>query len=126
MVVAPRLTVLVARYKKAVMNYTGADNLNSLQSLGGGMTAGCCSVLGNNPIDTVKTRMQGIHANQYKNTLDCVMSTLRNEGIRGFYKGALARMGRVVPGQGVLFMTYEKITQVIEAAVKRDQEAKRS
>lgn len=90
------------------------------------MTAGCCSVLGNNPIDTVKTRMQGIHANQYKNTLDCVMSTLRNEGIRGFYKGALARMGRVVPGQGVLFMTYEKITQVIEAAVKRDQEAKRS
>lgn len=108
-------------YKKRVLRITGNDDLTSLQSLLGGMTAGCCSVLGNNPIDTIKTRMQGLHANQYKGTWDCVMQTMKNEGIRGFYKGAIARMGRVVPGQGVLFMTYEKITQLVEAAIAKDK-----
>ena len=42
--------------------------------------AGCCSVLGNNPFDVVKTRMQGKNAILYKNTLDCLMTILKNEG----------------------------------------------
>ena len=113
------------RYKKRVLKYTGSDNLTSFQSLVGGMTAGCCSVLGNNPIDTVKTRMQGFGASQYSGTMDCVMSTLRNEGVRGFYKGAIARMGRVVPGQGVLFLTFETITQMVEKALKKREDEQR-
>lgn len=117
--------VVLCRYKRAVLGYTGEENLNSVQSLFGGMTAGCCSVLGNNPIDTIKTRMQGTQAAQYKGTMDCVMQTVRNEGLAGFYKGALARMGRVVPGQGVLFMTYEKITQLVEAAIMKNKAEKR-
>ena len=33
--------------------------------------AGACSVLGNTPLDVVKTRMQSLDAAKYKNTLDC-------------------------------------------------------
>ena len=33
--------------------------------------AGACSVLGNTPLDVVKTRMQSLDANKYKNTFDC-------------------------------------------------------
>merc|ERR1739848_717596 len=33
--------------------------------------AGACSVFGNTPLDVVKTRMQGLEASRYKNTLDC-------------------------------------------------------
>lgn len=33
--------------------------------------AGACSVLGNTPLDVVKTRMQSLDANRYKNTFDC-------------------------------------------------------
>lgn len=117
--------VVYVRYKKRVLAYYGADNLTSFQSLIGGMTAGCCSVIGNNPIDTVKTRMQGFGANQYTGTMDCVLSTMRNEGIRGFYKGAIARMGRVVPGQGVLFLTFETITQAVEKALKKRKDEQR-
>ena len=33
--------------------------------------AGACSVLGNTPLDVVKTKMQILDAGKYKNTLDC-------------------------------------------------------
>ena len=33
--------------------------------------AGATSVLGNTPLDVIKTRMQSLDAAKYKNTLDC-------------------------------------------------------
>jgi solute carrier family 25 citrate transporter 1 len=84
---------------KDVLTDNGKTKLSVHASFIGGLFAGCCSVLGNNPIDVVKTRMQGKEAVLYKNTLDCFLRVAREEGIRGLYKGALPRMGRVVPGQ---------------------------
>ncbi|KAF3990340.1 hypothetical protein FT663_02182 [Candidozyma haemuli var. vulneris] len=40
------------------------------------------------PFDTVKTRMQTYK--QFASYSDCVLSTLRNEGVRGFYRGITA------------------------------------
>ena len=57
-----------------------------LESLFAGMSAGTLSVIGNNPIDVVKTRMQGIEASKYKNTFDCFYKTLTIDGPFGFYK----------------------------------------
>lgn len=84
---------------KDVLTDNGKTKLSPHASLIGGMFAGCMSVLGNNPIDVVKTRMQGKEAGLYKNTADCFLQVFQHEGIRGLYKGALPRMGRVVPGQ---------------------------
>ena len=33
--------------------------------------AGFCSVMANNPVDVIKTRLQGEHAAQYKGFVDC-------------------------------------------------------
>ena len=33
--------------------------------------AGFCSVMANNPIDVIKTRMQGVDAHKYNGFLDC-------------------------------------------------------
>lgn len=33
--------------------------------------AGFCSVMANNPIDVIKTRMQGVQAAQYNGFMDC-------------------------------------------------------
>jgi solute carrier family 25 citrate transporter 1 len=77
----------------------GKSKLSPIKALVGGMLAGCFSTIGNNPFDVVKTRMQGKDAAQYKNTLDCFRKILQQEGIRGYYKGVIPRMGRVVPGQ---------------------------
>lgn len=81
----------------------------ALVSLVGGMSAGTFSVLGNNPFDVVKTRMQGLGASRYKNTLDCAVQVYRYEGVRAFYTGIVPRLGRVIPGQGIMFMTFDSI-----------------
>jgi solute carrier family 25 citrate transporter 1 len=37
-------------------------------------------VYGNTPIDVVKTRMQGLEASKYKNTIDCAVQIWKKEG----------------------------------------------
>mmetsp|Transcript_9005 Transcript_9005/g.15095 ORF Transcript_9005/g.15095 Transcript_9005/m.15095 type:complete len:295 (-) Transcript_9005:71-955(-) len=100
-------------YKRIVTN-DGEKNLTPLMGLFGGMSAGCFSTLGNNPFDVVKTRMQGTKAAQYSSTMDCFTQILRNEGIGAFYAGVVPRLGRVVPGQGIIFMSFETIQQTLE------------
>jgi len=43
------------------------------------------------------------------------------EGISSYYRGVLARMGRVVPGQGILFMTADQIAQQLEKVMTKPQ-----
>lgn len=64
--------------------------------------------------DVVKTKMQGTAAKQYSSTLDCFVKIFRNDGIAGFYKGIVPRCGRVVPGQGIIFMSFETIQGWVE------------
>jgi solute carrier family 25 citrate transporter 1 len=108
------------KYKELLSDYSKKKNgkaipLNPLQALLGGMMAGCFSTLGNNPFDVVKTQMQGKDASKkYKNTLDCFVKIWQEEGLRGYYKGVVPRLGRVVPGQGVIFMSFETVQEVVE------------
>lgn len=60
-------------------------------------------------IDVVKTRMQGRDAHLYSSTLNCFTKIAKEEGMASFYRGAVPRMGRVVPGQGIIFMSFETI-----------------
>ncbi|TRY62063.1 hypothetical protein TCAL_05721 [Tigriopus californicus] len=72
-----------------------------------GAFAGACSVLGNTPLDVVKTRMQGLDAQKYKNTWDCAKQIWYNEGARAFYKGTIPRMSRVCLDVGITFVIYD-------------------
>jgi len=40
------------------------------------------------PFDTIKVRLQTTQKSQFEGPLDCVLQTVRNEGVRGLYKGA--------------------------------------
>jgi len=99
-------------YKRIVTN-DGEKPITPLLGLFGGMSAGCFSTLGNNPFDVVKTRMQGTSASQYASTLDCFKQILSKEGASAFYAGIVPRLGRVVPGQGIIFMSFETIQSKI-------------
>ena len=103
--------------------FNDGEKLSPLQSLLGGMSAGTVSTLGNNPFDAVKTRMQGIDAGRYTSTGDCVRKMLKEEGIISFYRGVVPRLGRVVPGQGIIFMCYESISDAIESFVDGKKDA---
>ncbi|XP_049878956.1 putative tricarboxylate transport protein, mitochondrial [Pectinophora gossypiella] len=74
-----------------------------------GGIAGAASVFGNTPIDVVKTRMQGLEAKKYKNTLDCFIKTWKHEGPLAFYKGTVPRLSRVVFDVAITFTIYDSI-----------------
>jgi solute carrier family 25 (mitochondrial citrate transporter), member 1 len=82
------------------------------------MSAGCFSTLGNNPFDVVKTRMQGTKASQYAGTWDCFKQIVAKEGVSALYAGVVPRLGRVVPGQGIIFMSFETIQDALQKNVK--------
>lgn len=100
-------------YKRIVTN-DGEEQLTPVMGLLGGMSAGCFSTLGNNPFDVVKTRMQGTKAKQYSGTVDCFKQVLAKEGVGAFYAGIVPRLSRVVPGQGIIFASFETIVQNLE------------
>lgn len=95
-------------------NTFGVKPNHTLVTLLSGGLAGAASVFANTPIDVVKTQMQGLNANKYKNGLDCFIQTFKNEGIRGLYKGAVPRLSRVVLDVALTFTLYEKISALMQ------------
>ncbi|KAM7361638.1 putative tricarboxylate transport protein, mitochondrial isoform 1-T5 [Cochliomyia hominivorax] len=81
-----------------------------------GAIAGAASVFGNTPLDVVKTRMQGLEASKFRNTTDCALQILRNEGIIAFYKGTLPRLSRVCLDVGITFMIYDTFMTIFMAS----------
>ncbi|XP_057660304.1 tricarboxylate transport protein B, mitochondrial-like [Diorhabda carinulata] len=84
-----------------------------------GGLAGFVSVLVNNPLDVVKTRMQAIDAVKYKGILDCFIKTMINEGPLSFYKGTIPRSCRAISEVGITFIIYESIMQNLNSRQPR-------
>lgn len=83
-----------------------------------GVVAGAASVFGNTPLDVVKTRMQGLEASKYKNTVDCALQIWKNEGPLAFYKGTVPRLGRVCLDVGITFMIYDSFMDLFNTVWK--------
>ncbi|KAL7527110.1 hypothetical protein ACHAWF_002043, partial [Thalassiosira exigua] len=103
--------VWYSAYKRMV-THDGQYPITPAMAFFGGMTAGIFSALGNQPADVIKTRMQGVRAG-YTSTWDCIRETYATQGIPGFYTGIIPRLSRVVPGQGILFLSYEVIVSLL-------------
>ena len=58
-------------------------------------------------MDVIKTNMQGLNAGKYKNWMDCAVHIVKNEGVRGLYKGTVARLSRVVADVAITFTLFE-------------------
>jgi len=77
--------------------------------------AGFLAVIFGSPFDVVKTRMmnsqKGI-GEGYKNPLDCVIKTLKNEGPLAFYGGFIANCSRLVTWNIVMFMSLQQLRRI--------------
>lgn len=93
-----------------------------------GVVAGIITGTATNPLWLVKTRLQldrsnaqrsgGTANRRYKNSLDCVMQTIRTEGIRGLYRGLSASyLG--VSESTLQWVLYEQM----KGYIKRKEEA---
>ncbi|MGH0178408.1 UNVERIFIED_CONTAM: hypothetical protein FKN15_016952 [Acipenser sinensis] len=93
-------------------NHPNKD-MNPLVTGAFGAIAGAASVFGNTPIDVIKTRMQGLEAHKYKNTANCAYQIMKHEGLRGFYKGTIPRLGRVCLDVALVFVIYEEVVKIL-------------
>ncbi|KXS95902.1 hypothetical protein AC578_2634 [Pseudocercospora eumusae] len=102
--------------KQLAQSYTSpGEKLGTLSTFGIGAVAGTITVYATQPIDTVKTRMQAIDSKgMYKNSLDCGVKILKQEGILKLWSGAMPRLGRLMFSGGIVFAMYEKTIEVLE------------
>ncbi|KAK7603613.1 hypothetical protein V9T40_003612 [Parthenolecanium corni] len=73
------------------------------------------------PYQVIRARLQDHHLH-YNGTLDCLVSTWRYEGCKGFYKGIVPNLLRVVPATSITFVVYESVSSYL--ALNRKGQAK--
>ncbi|KAJ9446096.1 putative tricarboxylate transport protein [Diplonema papillatum] len=78
-----------------------------------GVVAGVVSVLVTQPVDLVKTRMQGAHGGSYRNSLHCFASVVSKESAGVLYSGTLPRMVRVGANVGLTFTVFPLVKQLL-------------
>ncbi|XP_058181867.1 uncharacterized protein LOC131300169 [Rhododendron vialii] len=94
------------------------DDSTILVSLACGSVSGIASSTATFPLDLVRRRMQlegaGGRARIYTTGLFGTFGyIIRAEGLRGLYRGILPEYFKVVPSIGIVFMTYEKMKQLL-------------
>jgi len=78
-----------------------------------GAFAGFCSCMANNPVDVVKTKMQGIDAHKYKGFADCFAQIYKNQGLLGFYSGITPRLARVILDVALTFAIFHQLKRTV-------------
>lgn len=67
----------------------------------------------NNPIDVVKTKMQGVDAQKYKGFVDCFGQIYKTQGAFGFYAGVGPRLVRVIMDVALTFSLFHSIKRTV-------------
>lgn len=79
--------------------------------------AGFCSTMFNNPVDVIKTRMQGVDAHKYNGFIDCGKKILAESGPMGFYAGVVPRLCRVCMDVALTFSIYGQMRIAIASVL---------
>lgn len=66
------------------------------------------------PMDVVKSRLQmsGAGGREYSGILHCMRLSIREEGVRVFFKGLLLNSMRAFPVNAVTFLSYESLMKL--------------
>ncbi|CAO3702874.1 unnamed protein product [Rhizopus stolonifer] len=88
-------------------------------------TAGIVTATATNPIWVIKTRLQlqGNSFRKYNGSMDCLMHILREEGVKGLYKGMSASYLGVIEGtiQWVVYENLKRRWSVPKEDIQHDQ-----
>lgn len=79
-----------------------------------GAFAGAVSVIAFQGIDVIKSRMQGLESHRYKNAIDCLQTTVKEEGVMALYKGVGPRLARVMCEVAITMTLYNEVLKVVE------------
>lgn len=81
--------------------------------------AGFVAAVVSNPVDVIKTRVMNMKvepgmAPAYSGAVDCVVKTVRSEGLMALYKGFIPTISRQGPFTVVLFVTLEQVRKLLK------------
>ncbi|KAI1300811.1 mitochondrial carrier domain-containing protein [Xylaria venustula] len=69
------------------------------------------------PLNVLRTRLQtqgtSMHPARYTGIWDVAQKTVKNEGVRGLYKGLMPNLLKVAPALSITWMVYEKTKKVM-------------
>ena len=119
----PAHAVYFATYEKCKRVFGGNDRREHAP-LAHAMAGACATTLADglqNPVDTVKQRLQ-LRESPYKGVVDCVSKTLRNEGIRAFYRSYPTTLAMNVPFTAIHFSVYEGAKRALFKASEAERE----
>ncbi|XP_061337622.1 calcium-dependent mitochondrial ATP-magnesium/phosphate carrier protein 2-like isoform X2 [Gastrolobium bilobum] len=88
-----------------------------LVQLGCGTISGALGATCVYPLQVIRTRLQAQPANStsaYKGMNDAFWKTFQHEGFRGFYKGLLPNLLKVVPAASITYMVYESMKKNLD------------
>ncbi|KAI0719597.1 mitochondrial carrier [Cerioporus squamosus] len=97
--------------KLAYLRSTGKDEPGVLALLAFGSVSGSVGATSVYPLNLVRTRLQASgssgHPERYTGILDVVRKTYARDGWRGFYRGLLPTLAKVVPAVSISYVVYE-------------------
>lgn len=95
--------------------------VNMLGKLTAGGLSGLISQTITYPGDTIRRRMQtnGIGGKEklYTSTIDCAKKIWKNEGVKGFMRGASTNVWRCIPGAAIQFAVYDSVQSLLGISV---------
>ncbi|KAG6487306.1 mitochondrial substrate carrier family protein B-like [Zingiber officinale] len=120
--VGPNIAISYAAYETLRSQWQSERPSDSpvLVSLGSGSLAGIASSTVTFPLDLVRRRMQlegaaGRSPVYTTGLFGAFRHIMRTEGFWGFYRGILPEYYKVVPGVGIVFMTYEALKSFLSS-----------
>ncbi|CUA70333.1 Calcium-binding mitochondrial carrier SAL1 [Rhizoctonia solani] len=97
--------------KLAYVRSTGVSEPGVLALLAFGSISGSVGATSVYPLNLVRTRLQASgssgHPQSYDGIFDVARKTMKKEGWRGFYKGLLPTLAKVVPAVSISYVVYE-------------------
>jgi len=97
--------------KLAYLRSTGKDEAGVLALLAFGSISGSVGATSVYPVNLMRTRLQASgssgHPQRYTGVWDVAVKTLERDGWRGFYRGLLPTLAKVVPSVSITYVVYE-------------------
>ncbi|CAL1700787.1 unnamed protein product [Somion occarium] len=97
--------------KLAYLRSTGKEEPGVLALLSFGSVSGSVGATSVYPLNLVRTRLQASgssgHPQRYSGVFDVVQQTYARDGWRGFYRGLLPTLAKVVPAVSISYVVYE-------------------
>lgn len=75
--------------------------------------SGICGIFIGHPLDTIKTRMQS-NPLKYKNAYNSLITIVKEESIKGLFKGVTPPMLNQFPVNALLFSEYYRMMRIID------------